>query len=450
MTADGPRRGGVSVLTGLTVLLLVAGVATGLARRGGGAWRGVAAGAPPQDLPVAASPLEIDPAEVAMSVAALDSLDRAILEAVADSATPGAALAVGRHGRLVRLRGYGHLDRDGARTTSPTTVYDLASLTKVVGTTTAVMLLVDRGELDLDERVIDHLPGWDRGDPRKARVTLRDLLLHRSGLPPFRRWFFEIEGPEAYADAMDRVALDFEPGERTQYSDIGFMTLGRVVEAVAGTGLDDLLRTEVFAPLGMTDTRFRPPESWLDRIAPTEVDTVFRHVHVRGEVHDENAWAMGGVAGHAGLFSTARDLSIFAGMMAAGGAVPPCEPGNDAGVPCTAPRPDSVRLLRHATVERFTRRHDESSSRALGWDTPSGRSSAGDFFGPSSFGHTGFTGTSLWMDPELDLFVVLLTNRVNPTRDNPEHVPLRRTVHDLAARAVTDRPVRPREERTPR
>jgi CubicO group peptidase (beta-lactamase class C family) len=204
------------------------------------------------------------------------------------------------------------------------------------------------------------------------------------------------------------------------------------------------------------------------------MDTVWRHEHVRGRVHDENADAMGGVAGHAGLFSTAADLAVFADLMLRGGEVPACVPapvgaagaGDPAGapgaaggpavegtaatsatgVPCPVARPRPVRLVADSTVALFTRRFDDTSSRALGWDTPEGRSSAGDWFSARAFGHTGFTGTSLWIDPTLDLFVVLLTNRVNPTRENQAHVPLRRTVHDLAARAITDRPV-PRRTR---
>ena len=161
----------------------------------------------------------------------------------------------------------------------------------------------------------------------------------------------------------------------------------------------------------------------MPRIAATEVDTVYRHEHVHGVVHDENAFAMGGVAGHAGLFSSARDLAAFGGMMLSGGA--------------TA----GGRLFGARTMATFTRRYDDSASRALGWDTPSGRSSAGDYFSATAFGHTGFTGTSIWIDRELDVFVVLLTNRVNPTRENTKHIAFRRAVHDAVAMAIADRAV---------
>ena len=175
--------------------------------------------------------------------------------------------------------------------------------------------------------------------------------------------------------------------------------------------------------LGMSDTRFTPDEALLPRIAATEVDTIYRHEHVRGVVHDENAYAMGGVAGHAGLFSSARDLAAFGRVMLSGGAT---AQGSLFGV---------------RAIDTFTRRYDDSASRALAWDTPSDRSSAGDYFSADAFGHTGFTGTSIWIDRELDVFVVLLTNRVNPTRENTKHISFRRAVHDAVAMAITDRTV---------
>jgi beta-glucosidase-like glycosyl hydrolase/CubicO group peptidase (beta-lactamase class C family) len=396
-------------------------------------------------LPPGAVAATVPPERVGMAPAVLARLDATVARGVAEGVAPGAALAIGRRGRLVRLAGYGVLDPEVPIQVTRETLFDLASLTKVVGTTTAVMLLVEEGRLSLDDRVVEHLPGWDRGDSRKGAVTVRQLLLHRAGFAPFRRWYFDISGRAAYRDALYDEPLEADPGSGTVYSDLGVMSLGLVVEAVAGTTLDRFLDERVFTPLGMTDTRFTPPPSLLERIAPTERDTLWRGDKVWGRVHDENADAFGGVAGHAGLFSSVEDLAVFADFMLRGGVLPPCTPGDGSGIPCPSPRPDSVRLLAPETVARFTRRHDDASSRALGWDTPAGRSSAGDFFSSASFGHTGFTGTSLWMDPERDLFVVLLTNRVNPTRANTRHVPLRRAVHDLAAEAVTDVPAEPRE-----
>lgn len=392
------------------------------------------------------APGEVGAERVDMDPALLAAIDSALIDAIADSAFPGAALAVGRQGSLVRLRGYGSLDWVDRSPVDPTTLYDLASLTKVVGTTTATMILVDEGRLSLDDRVVDHLEGWAAGDPRKADVTVRQLLLHRAGLPAFRRWFLEIEGRDAYRAAIAAEPLEGTPGARTVYSDIGVMSLALLVEAVAEQRLDAFLSDRVFGPLGMADTGFLPPSDLRPRIAPTELDTLWRGELVRGRVHDENADAFGGIAGHAGLFSTAADLAVFADLMLRGGSVPACSLEGDEGRPCPRARTTDTRLFGPSTTATFTTRADSTSSRALGWDTPSGRSSAGDFFSASSFGHTGFTGTSIWLDPERELFVVLLTNRVNPTRENSRHVPLRRRVHDLAAQAVRDVPARTRSD----
>ena len=392
------------------------------------------------------SPREVDPAGAGMSADSLAALDDLILAALADSAASGAALAVVRRGQLVRLRGYGRLDWDpDAPPLTPASIFDLASLTKVVGTTSAVVILAQRGLIALDDLVVDHLPWWDYGNPAKAQVTIRHLLLHRAGLPPFRRFFLEMEGRDAYQDAIGALALDHAPGERTVYSDIGLMTAAFIVETVTGMSLDDFLRTEVWGPLGMTDTGFAPDPALRNRVATTELDESYRGFHVHGVVHDENAYAIGGVAGHAGLFSSARDLAVFAQMMLDRGVAAPCRADLASGLPCHRPRFAPVSILAQGWVERITRRQSPESSRALGWDTPSERSSAGDYFSARSFGHTGYTGTSLWIDPTQQLAVVLLTNRVNPTRENSRHIPLRRGVHDRVARAITDTPPSLRE-----
>lgn len=385
-----------------------------------------------------------DPAEVDMDPGLPARVDSIVRAALADSAASGAAVAIGRKGRLVVLDGWGELAWGSGRPATATSIWDLASVSKVVGTTTMAMMLVDRGLLELDDRVVEHLPWWSRGDPRKDEVTVRQLLLHRAGLPPFRRWFFDHEGVAEYKDAVADEPLERDPGTATVYSDMSVMTLAWIMEEVTGRSMDGWLEEEVFGPLGMRETLYVPPDSLLPRIAATEMDTLWRHEMVWGRVHDENADAMGGVAGHAGLFSTAVDLSVFAAAMLDGGTAPACVPGRVPGVPCPVARREAVRLAGPGTVARFTARWDSTSSRALGWDTPSGRSSAGDYLSARSFGHTGYTGTSLWMDPELDLWVILLTNRVHPTRANTRHVPLRRAVADAAARAVTDRRVAPR------
>jgi len=392
------------------------------------------------------SPLEVNPASVGMDSGALAGLDSLLLAALADSASPGLAIAVGRHGKLVRLRGYGVLDwAPDAFPATPASLWDMASVTKVTTTTTAAMILAEAGRLELDAPVVSYLPWWSAGDPRKEKVTVRQLLLHRGGLPPFVRFYETVEGKEAFRDTIGGLALQTEPGDSTVYSDIGMMTVAFIVEKVTGMGLDAFLAQRVWEGLGMSDTGFNPDPALLPRIAPTEVDDYFRFTHVHGVVHDENAFAMGGVSGHAGLFSSARDMAVFAQTLLNGGVAPPCtgEPGT--GVPCSTPRPGPVRIAAPTSVELFTRRHDTTASRALGWDTPSENSSSGDYLTERAFGHTGFTGTSLWVDPELDLFVVLLTSRTNPSRENEKHVPLRRAVHDAVAGAVADRPVEKRQ-----
>ena len=348
----------------------------------------------------------------------LDPVDAAIEAAIAAGVTPGAALAIGRLDGDVQFRSYGSLDWDGAVPVTDTTLYDLASLTKVVATTTALMLLSERGLVDLDAPLSRYLPAWPGGGWRDE-VTPRRLLLHEGGLPAFVRFWHPsagaLRGKDAVVRAIAALEPAYRPGSRTVYSDLGFILLAAAAEAVTGTPLDDWLRHEVWEPLGMRRTTFRPLDAGtpLRMIAPTEVDTIYRHTHVHGVVHDENAHAMGGVAGHAGLFSTARDLARFASMLLATSA-------------------GEGRLLQPATVAEFTAPRP-GTDRGLGWQrwTPEG---IGAPFGPRSFGHTGFTGTSLWLDPDSGTFVLLLTNRVNPTRDRGGITGLRRAVHQVVVR----------------
>ncbi|MGH2783048.1 MAG: serine hydrolase, partial [Thermoleophilaceae bacterium] len=251
------------------------------------------------------------PETVGIDSRRLARVDSLVEAAVADSVTPGAALAVGRHGRLVRLDGYGRLDwAAGSAAVTDSTLFDLASLTKVVGTTTAIMALVDDGRLQLDAPVARYL-SWFTGRG-KDDVTVRQLLLHRSGLTGWLPLWQEHQGRDDYREALAALELARATGDSTVYSDLGFIVLGLLVEEVAAQPLDRFLEARVFEPLGMRETMFRPPGSLLPRIAPTEIDTVFRDEHVHGVVHDENAYALGGVAGHAGLFSSARDLASYA------------------------------------------------------------------------------------------------------------------------------------------
>ena len=361
-----------------------------------------------------------EPREVGTDDALPARLDAMARAAIADRAASGIAIAVGRWGRLVHLRGYGAIDwAPGSPEVTDSTLFDLASMTKVVATTTAAAMLEERGALDLDQRLAWYLPGI--ADTAKQRITVRQVLTHRAGFEAFAPLYREIRGREPYLRAIDARPLRYAPGTRTIYSDWDLVLVGLLVERLTGQPLDTWTAEHVFAPLGMRDTRFRPDASLRPRIAVTEVDSA--RGHIWGEVHDPNAWAMGGVAGHAGLFGSARDLAVFAQMLLNGG-----EYGG-------------VRILRPETVARWTTPAYARSSRALGWDTPSRNSSAGRFFGPRSFGHTGYTGTSIWIDPERGLFVILLTNRVNPTAENQKHVALRRAIADAVQSAILDAPL---------
>lgn len=351
----------------------------------------------------------------------LAEVDRVVERAIADGAFPGAVVAVGHRGRLALLRGYGRLTYDaGAPAVTPETVYDLASLTKVVATTTVAMTLVDQGRLDLDAPVQSYLPRFT--GPGKERVTVRHLLAHSSGIDWWAPLYREVTSRAGALERIYGMDLVAEPGSTMKYSDLGILLLGEILERVAGQPLEQLARERVFAPLGMTTTGWRPDSALLGRIAPTEIDP-WRGRLVHGEVHDENAAVIGGVAPHAGLFGTAGDLARFAQMLLWEGVY------------------DHRRIVSRQTVELFTRRADlpAGSSRALGWDTKSPEgSSAGARFSPISFGHTGFTGTSLWIDPERQLFLVLLTNRVHPTRENQKIREVRPALADAVVAALAD------------
>jgi CubicO group peptidase (beta-lactamase class C family) len=340
---------------------------------------------------------------------------------VDSGAFPGAVIAVGRHGRLALLAPVGRYGLDDPRPVDAGTLYDLASLTKVVGLTTACMLLVDAGRLELDAPIARYVPAF-RG-ALKDQVTVRHLLTHSAGLTADLPLYDSTTTRAAALAAVDTTTLLAPPGTSYRYSDLSAIVLMQAVERITGEPFDRFLAERVFGPLGMPATRFRPPASWRDRIAPTEHDTVFRHRWLRGEVHDESAARLGGVSGNAGLFSNALDLSRFAAMLLNGGAW------------------DTLQLIRAETVAEFITRQNlpPGSTRALGWDTPtdSGYSSAGAKLSRRSFGHTGFTGTSMWMDPDRDLFIILLTNRVHPTRANTAILGVRSRVADLVADALT-------------
>jgi CubicO group peptidase (beta-lactamase class C family) len=321
--------------------------------------------------------------------------------AVADRAFPGASIAVTDRGRLVALKAFGRFTYDSdSPLVTPATLFDLASLSKVVATTTMAMILYERGLLDLDAPVTGIVPefadGREGGKPdlRRRAVPLRMLLAHASGLAAYDKLFLQAQGRDQLLHLAFVARLVADPGARAEYSDIGFIILGEALERLAGESLDRFCQREIFGPLGMAHTAYNPPPDSRAQIPPTQDDRKFRKRIVQGEVQDENASALGGVAGHAGVFSSAEDLARFAHAMLGGG-----QP-----------------ILRPETVALFTQRETApaGTSRALGWDTPSAPSQSGKYFSPASYGHLGYTGTSLWIDPARQLSVILLTNRTWP------------------------------------
>jgi CubicO group peptidase (beta-lactamase class C family) len=353
-----------------------------------------------------------------------EAFDRAaeiLLHGILDRAFPAAAVEVGRMDRTLWRRSFGAFSYDaGAAETTCDTIFDLASLTKVIATTTLIMRAADDGVLSLDNRVGQRLAEW-RGADREA-VTVRDLLTHSSGLPAYLPFFRDHTGRVEFEPAICHTPLEYSPGTQSIYSDLGFMLLGFMLDD-AGTlqpragGRFDPATTfaarfrRIATFITPEPLAFNPPRQWRERSAPTEVDP-WRGRLLIGEVHDENTWALGGAAGHAGLFGTASAVGAFA----------------RAALRTLAGEP---LLAQPATFREFIRRTPvPGSSRALGWDTMLPTSSCGTRLSETAIGHTGFTGTSLWIDWERDLYVVLLTNRVHPTRENNRLTAIRPAFHD--------------------
>ncbi len=348
--------------------------------------------------------------------AAYSVLERAI----ADHAFPGAAFGVLSRGEVLALDGVGRFRYEQSTpAVGPSTVYDLASVTKVMATTAMAMLLHQRGRLSLDQPLCEILPGFaqDAGaDGARRQVTPRLLLAHASGLPGYVKLFCQSKNRAELLDACMRLPLVYPPGTQQEYSDPGFILLGHALEAIAGEGLSTFCAREVFTPLGMTSTRFCPQDDERTAIPPTEKDTTFRHRVIQGEVQDENCFVLGGVAGHAGLFSHALDPLLYA----------ECLLGN------------GKQLFAPKTVQLFSTRAElpGGSSRALGWDTPSQPSSSGSYFSRHSAGHLGYAGTSLWIDFERHLAIVLLSNRTWPDRQNQAIRGIRPAFHDAVIQAT--------------
>jgi CubicO group peptidase (beta-lactamase class C family) len=354
-----------------------------------------------------------------------------LLDGVAGRVYPGAVLAIGLQGRLAILPAGRLTYAADSAPVAAETIYDIASLTKVVATTAMAMILVDRGLLQVDLPAAgflpDFVPPYDNSeDPlwsARGEVTVRHLLAHTSGLPAYEKFYVRARRREHVLEEAISLPLEEPPGAKTVYSDVGFILLGEILERLAQEPLDAFCQREIFGPLEMRSTCFNPPEGLRSRIAPTEQDDLFRKRLICGEVQDENAWVMGGVAGHAGLFSIAGDLASFSQMMLEEG------------------RAGSRQLIRSQTIGEFTRAYaaQQGSARGLGWDKPGAPSSSGRHFSTASFGHLGYTGTSLWIDPEKQLFVVLLTNRIHPARANDAIRTLRPALHDSIVEELSRR-----------
>ncbi|HEY7445665.1 MAG TPA: serine hydrolase domain-containing protein [Vicinamibacterales bacterium] len=340
---------------------------------------------------------------------------RALLkEGVASRAFPAAAVEVGTDREVLWQEAFGSLYYDSSTpATTPDTIFDLASLTKVLVTTSLAMRLVDDGRISLDEAVAGRIPEW-KGRDRES-VTIRDLLAHASGLTAWLPLYRDNTGRREYQHAIAMLPLEYAPRTQSIYSDLGFILLGFILEDAAGRSFSDQ-GTALIRELGIEPLAFQPPASWRERIAPTEIDP-WRGRQLVGEVHDENCWALGGAAGHAGLFGSVVAVGQFAKRVLEN-------------LTATA-APDTPRLASAATLRLFLTKSDvPGSSRALGWDTMLPTSSCGTQMSPAAFGHTGFTGTSLWIDPVQNAYVALLTNRVHPTRSNEAIRPIRAQLHD--------------------
>lgn len=360
----------------------------------------------------------IAPDSAGMSAKRLAEIDVIVKRGIREGGYPGAAVVIGRDGGEVLASGFGHTDWSAnAPPVNPdSTIYDLASLTKVVATTSAIMALYDDGIIHLDDKVVHWIPSFTGG--LKDSVTIRELLTHHSGLPPGRDLWRHMGDPARARAAVISTPLvkGCPPGSCYMYSDLGADMLGFIAEAASGERLDEFTERRIFDPLGMTSTAFTVQKEDLPYLAPTGAP--------RGRVHDSNAAALGGVAGHAGLFSTASDLAVFAQMLLDGGEY------------------EGTRIFRASTVKLFTSR--ARGTRALGWDTCDSanvRATCGRYLSSRAFGHTGFTGTSMWIDPDRKIFMILLTNRVDDPRvRRPALVihDIRADIADAAVLAVAD------------
>ncbi|GAB4296523.1 MAG: serine hydrolase domain-containing protein [Ignavibacteriaceae bacterium] len=341
------------------------------------------------------------------------AIDSLITESIRDKVFPGCVLLISKNGDIIFEKPYGNFTYEKVSHEVKTgTIYDLASLTKVIATTTAAMICTDRRLFSPEDYVADYLPEF--ASSGKKNVLIKNLLLHNSGLPAWKKFYNRKMTPDEIIKEICSLEPEFEPGRKTLYSDLGMIVLGKVIEKVTEKPLEEFCRENIFIPLKMNDTYFNPPDSLKYRIAPTETDTYWRNRLLHGEVHDETAAMLGGVAGHAGLFSTASDINKLISVILNKG------------------KSDNLQFISEETIRLFTTRHSPENERAYGWDLKSETgSSAGNGFHSSSFGHTGFTGTSIWVDPYRSLSVVFLSNRVYPSRENKKIIKFRPELHDL-------------------
>jgi CubicO group peptidase (beta-lactamase class C family) len=348
----------------------------------------------------------------------LDNVDKIIKEAIDDKAFPGAVVLIWKDGKTIYEKAYGTFTYE---THSPkvttNTIYDLASITKVVATTTAAMICYDRKLFSLDDKVAKYIPEF--GTNGKENITIKNLLLHNTGLPAWKKFY---ERELKYDDVVNEIyssELEYETGTKMVYSDLGIITLGKIIEKVTGKSLDTFCNDEIFIPLKMETTFYNPENAIKKFCAPTEIDNYWRNKTLQGEVHDETSAMLNGVAGHAGLFSIASDIAKLMEVLMNDGKL------------------NGKQFIDKNSIKLFTTRYNDQSTRALGWDTKSEtNSSAGDLFSSTSFGHTGFTGTSIWADPERNLFVVFLTNRVYPTRENYKIQKVRPQLHNAVINSL--------------
>ena len=364
------------------------------------------------------------PESVGMSADSLRSIDRIVHKAIQDSVFPGAVVAVLKDGVITYQKGFGYHDYNKTQKVRFNDVYDVASITKVAATTAATMRLIDQGKLSLDTKLSEHIPEFDTDD--KKNITVADVLLHQSGLPPFKVYVDKLKKRSEIINAIKNEPLQYEPGSEYVYSDLGMILLAEVIHKVSGERLDVFTRKELHFPLGMYSTFFNPSRlgRWMrQRIPPTEIDTVYGRGLVKAEVHDERAYFMDGIAGHAGLFSSARDLAKFATLL--------LNDGTYAGKEYF--KPETVRL--------FTTKQSDLSGRGYGFDRKSeaGFTSAGQLASNDTFGHLGFTGTSLWIDRTKNMAVILLTNRTYPKRSYGRSISrIRAAVADAAFSSIIE------------